>query len=92
MVSVKHPSAWTLTGRRIGGPRSHARKRSLFPSGAEQLATGLLRHHADARGPPHAHGHRRSSRVEPVGTEDVVESVEDGPDYIAPDRPPAEEE
>ena len=34
----------------------------------------------------------RPSRFEPVGTEDVVESTEEGLDYLAPDRPPSEEE
>jgi DnaK suppressor protein len=34
----------------------------------------------------------RPSRFEPVGTEDVVESTEDGLDYLPPDRPPSEEE
>jgi hypothetical protein len=36
--------------------------------------------------------HTRPARFEPVGTEDVVESTEEGLDYLAPDRPPPEEE
>jgi RNA polymerase-binding protein DksA len=35
---------------------------------------------------------KRSARFEPVGTEDVVESTEEGLDYVPPDRPPPEEE
>jgi DnaK suppressor protein len=34
----------------------------------------------------------RPPRVAPLGTEDVVESTEEGLDYLAPDRPPSEEE
>ena len=34
----------------------------------------------------------RPARFERVGTEDVVESTEEGLDYLAPDRPPSEEE
>ena len=34
----------------------------------------------------------RPSRREPVGTEDVVESTEEGLDYLPPDRPTPEEE
>jgi RNA polymerase-binding transcription factor DksA len=34
----------------------------------------------------------RPARFEPVGTEDVVESTEEGLDYVPPDRPPPEEE
>jgi DnaK suppressor protein len=34
----------------------------------------------------------RPARFEPVGTEDVVESAEEGLDYLPPDRPPPEEE
>ena len=34
----------------------------------------------------------RPARFEPIGTEDVVESTEEGLDYIPPDRPPPEEE
>jgi hypothetical protein len=34
----------------------------------------------------------RPARFEPVGTEDVVESTEDGLAYVPPDRPPPEEE
>jgi RNA polymerase-binding transcription factor DksA len=34
----------------------------------------------------------RPARFEPVGTEDVVESAEDGLDWVPPDRPPPEEE
>jgi DnaK suppressor protein len=34
----------------------------------------------------------RPARFEPVGTEDVVESTEEGLDYLPPDRPPPEEE
>jgi len=34
----------------------------------------------------------RPGRLEPVGTEDVVESTEEGLGYLAPDRPPPEEE
>jgi len=36
--------------------------------------------------------HTRPSRLEGVGTEDVVESTEDGLDYVPPDRPPPDEE
>jgi DnaK suppressor protein len=32
------------------------------------------------------------ARFEPIGTEDVVESAEEGIDWVAPDRPPPEEE
>jgi DnaK suppressor protein len=32
------------------------------------------------------------ARFEPVGTEDIVESTEEGLDYLPPDRPPPEEE
>ncbi|HLK10779.1 MAG TPA: TraR/DksA C4-type zinc finger protein [Candidatus Binatia bacterium] len=34
----------------------------------------------------------RPGRLGPVGTEDVVESVEEGLEYLPPDRPPPEEE
>jgi RNA polymerase-binding protein DksA len=34
----------------------------------------------------------RPFRFEPAGTEDVVESTEEGLDYVPPDRPPPEEE
>jgi RNA polymerase-binding transcription factor DksA len=34
----------------------------------------------------------RPARFEPVGTEDVVESTEDGLDYVPPDRPTPDEE
>jgi DnaK suppressor protein len=34
----------------------------------------------------------RPLRFEPLGTEDVVESGEDGLDYLPPDRPPSDEE
>jgi hypothetical protein len=34
----------------------------------------------------------RPARFEPLGTEDVVESSEEGLDWMAPDRPPPEEE
>jgi RNA polymerase-binding protein DksA len=34
----------------------------------------------------------RPARFEPVGTEDVVESTEEGLDWMAPDRPPPDEE
>jgi len=35
---------------------------------------------------------RRASAGESVGTEDVVEAVEEGVDFIPPDRPPSDEE
>ena len=44
------------------------------------------------RTPPVPHDRTRPARFEPVGTEDVVESTEEGLDYLAPDRPPPEEE
>jgi hypothetical protein len=44
------------------------------------------------RSRPAPHERTRPSRFEPVGTEDVVESTEEGLDYLAPDRPPPEEE
>lgn len=36
--------------------------------------------------------HVRPPRLESIGTEDVVESGEDGIDWVPPDRPPSEEE
>jgi RNA polymerase-binding protein DksA len=36
--------------------------------------------------------HVRPSRFESIGTEDVVESAEEGVDWVPPDRPPSEEE
>jgi RNA polymerase-binding protein DksA len=44
------------------------------------------------RSRPAPREHPRPGRFEPVGTEDVVESTEEGLDYLAPDRPPPEEE
>jgi RNA polymerase-binding protein DksA len=51
----------------------------------------LLWERAD-RSRPAPPEHTRPARFEPVGTEDVVESTEEGLDYLAPDRPPPEEE
>jgi RNA polymerase-binding transcription factor len=43
------------------------------------------------RSRPAPHERTRPARFEPVGTEDVVESTEEGLDYLPPDRPPPEE-
>jgi hypothetical protein len=51
----------------------------------------LLWERAD-RSRPAPHERTRPSPFEPVGTEDVVESTEEGLDYMPPDRPPPEEE
>jgi RNA polymerase-binding protein DksA len=51
----------------------------------------LLWERAD-RSRPALRERTRPSPFEPVGTEDVVESTEEGLDYLAPDRPPPEEE
>lgn len=44
------------------------------------------------RSRPTPREHTRPVALEPVGTEDVVESTEEGLDYLPPDRPPPEEE
>jgi hypothetical protein len=43
------------------------------------------------RSRPAPHERTRPSPFEPVGTEDVVESTEEGLDYLPPDRPTPEE-
>jgi DnaK suppressor protein len=51
----------------------------------------LLWERAD-RSRPAPREHTRPPRLEPVGTEDVIECAEEGLDYLPPDRPPPEEE